>query len=338
MKALLWLMLLCTPALAAEGEPAPAEEAAPAKAAPVIPKQAVTATVDGPAVDEDPCSDFQYGIGSGPAVSALEEGGLGRAHRTCGRSEVALAIDAMLAVDLANFYADIVAAGVLEGSVALGKRGEIFASFEFVRYDLVFSALTADSLGVGHLALGGSGRFLVGKNFTLAATGQVVLPTATPLYHHTRPLGFDVGVSGQFRLHRIVQLHAQASFLSSFGIGVGPTQPRAGASITVGPEVRAHPTVALGLDLHAMFGYAGPLDVFALAPAIRFSDGKRFGFEMAGTIPLAGRERAQVALQFRFSVRLGDIGGYDVEAIRALEKAEMQEKAAARKAKKAGEG
>jgi hypothetical protein len=258
-------------------------------------------------IEGDPCASWGYGLASGPAVTALEEGALGRAQRACGRHEVALNGSMYMSIHAEEFYADIVAMGQLEGSVALGKRGEVFAIFEFLRYDLVFSAIESDHLGIGHTTLGGTGRFLVGKGYTLGVTGKVVLPTATDLYRNTRPLSFDVGVTGQFVLHPVVHLHAHAAFLGGFGIGKGPDAPRAGATMTVGPQFRLHPTVALGVDVHAQFGYWAPVDVFALAPAIRFSDGARFGFELSGIVPIAGRERAQMAMWLRFSVRLGDI-------------------------------
>jgi hypothetical protein len=258
-------------------------------------------------VPGDPCADFAYGLGSGPAVAALEEGALGRAQRACGRHEVALDLSGYLSIHTLDFYADLVAAGSLEGSVAIGDRAEVFAIFEFLRFDAVFSAIASTGLGVGHTTLGGTGRFLVGKGYTLAATGKVVLPTASALYLNTRPLAFDVGLTGQFRLHRAVQLHAYAAFLGGFGIGSGPGNPRAGASIAVGPEFRFHPTVALGIDLHAQFGYWSPVDVVDVAPALRFSDGQRFGFELSATVPVVGREKAQMALWLRFSVRPGEI-------------------------------
>jgi len=257
-------------------------------------------------IEGDPCDDYAYGLVQGPASPALEEGGLGRAQRACGRNEVALSGAMYVSIHTLDFYADIVGSGQIEGSVALGRRGEVFAAFEFLRYDLVFSAVASSSLGIGHTTLGGTGRFLVGNGYTLAATGKVILPTAT-VYKNTRPLSFDAGVTGEFRLHKGIHLHAHAAFLGGFGIGNGPDAPRAGASITVGPQFQIHPTVALGVDLHAQFGYWAPLDVLALAPALRFSDGKRFGFEVSATIPLAGRERAQTAVWLRFSLRPGPI-------------------------------
>jgi len=40
------------------------------------------------------------------------------------------------------------------------------------------------------------------------------------------------------------------------------------------------------------------------ALALRFSDGKRFGMELGGTVPFAGRERALATVDLRFSTRM----------------------------------
>ena len=48
-------------------------------------------------------------------------------------------------------------------------------------------------------------------------------------------------------------------------------------------------------------------DLFAAALAVRVSDAKRFGFELGATIPLAGSERTMVALDLRFTARLGPL-------------------------------
>lgn len=261
----------------------------------------------GEPVEGDPCASHAYGLGTGPAGVSLEEGALGRAQRACGRNEVGLGIGMHLSVHVSDFYADVAMLGQLDGSVALGDRGEVFASFEFLRYDIVFSAIASEHLGIGHTTLGGTGRFLVGKGYTLAATGKVVLPTATALYVNTKPFAFDVGLTGQFALHERIQLHAFATAMVGVGLGGGPANPRAGASVAVGPEFKLHPGIAMGFDLHGQFGYWEPLDYVAVAPTFRFSDAKRFGFEVSATVPFAGRERAQTTLWFRFSVRPGPV-------------------------------
>ena len=93
----------------------------------------------------------------------------------------------------------------------------------------------------------------------------------------------------------------------SVGLGKGPSQPRTGGTLTAGAELRPAGGFAVALDLHAGYGYTAPLDVLAGAVALRASDGKRFGFELAALVPLAGRERAAARVDLRWSVRLGPI-------------------------------
>ena len=74
-----------------------------------------------------------------------------------------------------------------------------------------------------------------------------------------------------------------------------------------GIELMPAPQFAFVADVLGQFGYAAPVDVFAAALALRFSDNKRFGFEVGATIPIAGRERAAVRIDLRASVRFGPI-------------------------------
>ncbi len=255
-----------------------------------------------------PCDQHSYGLPTGPVAAGLLEGELGRAHRACGRSELAVDAGGLLVVDLDNFYGRLAAGLRLEGSWAWGPRGELFGSLEVLRYDSLITPLSSSSLGLGHTTVGAAYRFADSDRVALGLNGKLVLPTAVPLYRNTWPVGIDFGVSGQFEVHRRVQFHAQVGLLHSFGIGKGPTQPRLGASLTAGTELRPAPKFAVAIDLLGRFGYTAPLDVFGAALALRFSDGRRFGFELGGTVPILGRERALARVDLKFSVRLGPIG------------------------------
>ena len=260
-----------------------------------------------PANAEGPCDEHAFGLPTGPVPAGILEGELGRARRVCGRSEAALDVGGLLLVDLPNFYGRVAGGLRLEGSWAFLDRGELFGSFEAFRYDMLITPLSSSSAGIGQTTLGASYRFFDNPTAALGVNGKFVLPTATPLYTGARPLGFDVGLAAQLQAHRRVHFHLQAGLLTSVGLGKGPARPRIGAAVTAGGELRPHDTFAVGVDLYGSFGYTAPVDVFAAALALRFSDAKRFGFEIAATVPIAGRERAAARVDFKASVRFGPI-------------------------------
>ena len=101
-----------------------------------------------------PCDSQGYGLPTGPVAAGLLEGELGRAHRTCGRSELAVDAGGLLVVDLDNFYGRLAAGLRLEGSWAWGPRGELFGSLEVLRYDSLITPLSSSSLGLGHATVG----------------------------------------------------------------------------------------------------------------------------------------------------------------------------------------
>ena len=150
-------------------------------------------------------------------------------------------------------------------------------------------------------------RFVDRERVALGVHGKVVLPTAVPLYENNRPLGVDLGLTGQFLAHQRIQVHADLGLVHSVGLGNGPTQPRIGATITAGAEFRPAWRFTIVTDLHAGFGYTAPLDVLAAALALRASDGKRFGFELGATVPLLGRERAAARIDLAWTVRFGAV-------------------------------
>lgn len=253
------------------------------------------------------CDEVTWGQATGPVALGILEGGLGEGHRACGRTEAGIGAGGMLIVDLANFYGRLSADMRVRGSWMATDRLELFGRFEFFRFDLLITPLTASAMGIGHTNLGANFRILNQDRVALSVHGQVVLPTAVPLYSGVHPLAMDFALAGQFKLHHKVAMHADLGVIHSVGLGAGPAQPRVGATATVGAEFRPVPRFALVTDLHASFGYTAPVDVVSAALALRFSDGKRFGFDFGATIPVAGRERANVRLDFLWTVRLGGI-------------------------------
>lgn len=255
----------------------------------------------------DPCAYFGHGMATGPVVAPVFDGGLGRGYRVCGRSEVGLRAGGLLLVDTPNFYGRVSAGGTLEGSWAPGKFGEVFAGAELVRYDTVIQSLSASALGFGNMYLGGSYRMLLGARSAIGFNGKLVFPTASALYTEARPFGFDFALTGQFAVHPRIQLHGQIGLQAvAMASRAGPGF-RMGAAITGGAEFLIVRRFGIATDLYSVLGYTDVLDVFAGAVAFRFSNLKRFGFEVAGTVPFAGRERAQAVVMLRASVRFGGV-------------------------------
>ena len=258
----------------------------------------------------DPCVGFADGMPTGPVTAGLLDGDLGTGHRVCGRSEVGLDAGGLLLVDMPEFYGHLSAGGTLDGSLAVSKRVELFASLEFLRFENVITPIPATATGLGHTTLGAGWAFLLHEKVALGVNGKFVLPTAVGIYENAWPMGMDIGLAGQFAVSKKVQFHAQAAFLSSAAISKGASDPQVGGAVTLGTELRPGKAFAFVFDLYGNFGYRSPLEALAIAMGFRFSDGKRFGFEVAAIVPFAGRERALVRLDLRASIRLGKFEPY----------------------------
>lgn len=252
----------------------------------------------------DPCAAALDGMAVGPVTAGLLDGDLGRARRACGRSEVGLTGSGFLLADVPNFYGHIVAGATVDMSGALSSRAELFGSLEVLRSDTVMSAITANYLGPGHTTFGGSYRFLVLDGLTLAASTKLVLPTAFGLYRRSWPFGMDLGVTAS-GVAGPLGYHGYLGLLGSAAASKGPTQARLGLAPTAGLSWRAGRAFALAAEISSSFAYTAPVDYVAAGVAFRFSDGRRAGFDLAATVPFAGRERALVTLDFRSTVRLG---------------------------------
>jgi hypothetical protein len=251
------------------------------------------------------CDDFAWGLPAGPVAAGLRDGDLGRGRRLCGRHEVGLGAQAGLVVDRPNFYGHLLADISLDGSVRVGRRVELFAELALLRYQKVISVFSSQYVGLGHLGLGATGRFLVRDKTSLGVTGRLVLPTAFGLYEHAWPLAMEAGIAALFAAHRTVHFHLQAGPIWSFAFSQGASQPRLGAAITAGAELRPVPGFGFTADLVTGFGYEAPVDVLAVALALRWSDARRFGFELGANIPLAGREPELVVIEARWNVAFG---------------------------------
>ena len=255
----------------------------------------------------NPCDLLTDGMNDGAVVASLYDGGLGRAHSPCPRNELGVTGGAYLLADTANFYGHIVAGATLDGRWAVNDRVEVYGSAEAVRYDNVIGALSSDYLGYGHTTVGASGVLWGGDRSVVALNGKLVLPTAFGLYENSWPVGADLGVAWAWAKSERFRAHAQLGGVGSGAITAASAQPRAGAEATGGVEWRFVKPVAVVADVEAGFGYTAPLDHLALGVGFRARLGDRGGLELAGLVPLAGRERALAAAALRGNVRLGKI-------------------------------
>jgi hypothetical protein len=247
----------------------------------------------------DPCRPEARGLLLGPLQVGLREGELGLAHRACATSEVVLQGEGNAVVDLDAFYGQLRGGVRLSGSYALGDATELFGSLELFRYQTVISSVSAEVAGLGHLSLGGMHRFWTQGDLTLAGVGRLVLPTATGLYRHARPLGLDAGVTAEQALGTRWRLYGQLGLLASAAISEVDNQPRLGLSATVGGGWQAFSWLAVLAQLHATSGYTAALDVFAMGLGVR-AGGERLGVELSTLVPVAG-QRSPLSLVLRAS-------------------------------------
>jgi hypothetical protein len=251
---------------------------------------------------EGPCADLR-GVPVGPLYASLLEGELGRAQRACPVSEIAGGGGVLAVVEPEEFYGRLAASAVVRGSWAVSPAVELNVRLEALRYDAVISSLEADAFGLGHVTFGAIGRLYETGPVRLALGGHLVLPTAYALYWNAWPIGLDALGLVEYRAHRLLRVHGGLGPLLQFGVGQGPAQPRAAASLVAGARFQPWRWGALVFDVQTQFGYAAALDVLALAPGLRFG-GKRVGLEVSATLPVAGRERALLAGVLQIGGRL----------------------------------
>lgn len=241
------------------------------------------------------------GLGVGPAAVSLWDGDLGRARRACPLSQVGAGPRGLVLVDNPAFYGQIVASALVDASVALDERTEVWLRLEPVRWQNVISAIPASSLGYGFTSLGALRRVDGAGPSTTALLGQLVLPSAIGLQGHSLPFGLSLAVTTDRPLSERWSLHGQLGGVSTFSLSRGPSQPRLGLVGTYGAMWRAGRGFALVLDAQAAMGQTAPLDHLAVAPAVRLASG-RLGFELAAAVPVAGRERALAVVELHTTV------------------------------------
>lgn len=247
----------------------------------------------------DPCEGLD-GLAEGPVAVGVRPGELGRAHRVCGRSEVALGGSAYLLADAANFYGHLVGTADLDGSWAVSDTTEIFARGELVRYDSVLAPLPDATFGPGWFSLGLAQRLVTGERSAIGLNGKLAVPAH---YAHAFPIGADLGLAAVWAPSDRFRVHGQLSVATELNAGKGPVAPGFGVAPTAGFAWRPGKAFALALDVVGSFGLTATVDHLALAPAFRFGDGRRFGVELGLAAPLLGQERALALADLRVSIR-----------------------------------
>ncbi len=249
-----------------------------------------------------PC-DIDDGMAVGPITASPYDGDLGRGHRACPRNEAALGGGGQAVVDLGNFYGHLQANFAIDASIRVTESTEVFGTLELFRYDQVIGAIPTTASGLGHTVMGVSQRVLTAETLVLAASGKIVLPTATALYVNAWPYSMDLGVAGAWTPHERVRVHGYASLLGTVALSEGPGNPQAGAQIGLGAQIRLAPPVALVADVTSGFGYDAPVDQIALSAAARFVLRSAYGLEVGATVPVAGRERSLATVDLRATWR-----------------------------------
>lgn len=251
-----------------------------------------------------PCAPDGDGMPTGPAQLGLRDGDLGVPRRMCPRTEIALGGTAYAVIEPDAFYGNLRVATPVGGSFAVDDTTELFGALEVVRYQTVISSLEAEQFGLGDTSVGLTHAPWRAERSRAGVTARLVMPTASARDGAVWPFGLDAGVGVAHALGARLVLHAQTGALSTIVAGGSPPPPRAAWATTAGAAWRPWRWLQLVVDAHVELGYAAALDVFALAPALRFAGGAHFGAELGAMLPLAGRERALAAADLRLSLRL----------------------------------
>ncbi len=243
----------------------------------------------------------------GPSSAPLLDGMLGVPRRACFRTEVALAGDAYLIAEPANFYGNIRVGGRLAGSVNIDDLVEIWGTFEALRYQSLISAVSSSYLGTGYLTLGSSARLAADTERRWVLWGRVVLPTTSGLDRNSQPLALELGTTGEWNAHPNLRLHAALSVLGSIGVsGIAPVLPRGGVRAMGGADWIPYEWLSFQLEVQTGFGYRDGLDFVALSGGARLGLGDRIGIDLSVLWPFLGAERALAAAQVGVSGRFDD--------------------------------
>jgi hypothetical protein len=229
----------------------------------------------------------------------LLTGDLGAGRRACPRTEIAIGARASAIIDVPNFYGNLGLEAMVQASIVLGKRGELFATLPFVNWQFAQNAsLKGTRLTFGATSLGGSWLAYDRKGLAVAPYARLLLPT------DGLTMGGELGVAVQGPFSRRFGAHAVFAGDLSGGIAAGPPDVRVGALILLGVEWNPARWFALVLDAQLHFGYRAALDWFAPAAALRFRFWRGLGAELSAVVPVVGADRHDAVLMLRLAWRM----------------------------------
>ncbi len=228
-------------------------------------------------------------IATGPVSVAMRDGALGSGRRACPRSEVGLSGHALLLDDTGNLniYGQIQLQGVVDGSVALSDRVEVFGRLEALRSQQAISLAGASYTGLGHTTVGVSALLVDDVDAHVAWLNRMVLPTAFGLYQNQHPLAVESGLSAQLDVGEALQLYGQLSVIGSMGLGRGPTQMRLGLAPSLGAQLTVKRSFGVALGVASSLLYDQSLDYLSPQMSFRTAIGK-VGIQLDAMIPLVG--------------------------------------------------
>ena len=250
-----------------------------------------------------PCDDLT--LATGPVSVGLRDGDLGSARHACPRTEVCLSGHALLLDDSGNLniYGQIQFQGILDGSLALSDKSEVFVRIEAFRHQEAISLVGASYNGLGHTTLGASTLLLDTDSMHVAVLGRLVLPTAIGLYRNQAPVGLEAALSAQYNLSQTFHVHGYLPVLGSMGVGLGPKQVRVGLAPVVGLETRVGKHFGVVVDVASGFLYDHPFEQLSPQLGLRTAIGP-VGVELDAMLPLLGpTPRPLASAELRVSAR-----------------------------------
>jgi hypothetical protein len=132
---------------------------------------------------------------AGPLRAVLRDGELGEPYRACPASAVDATGRTLLVIDPEDFYGDVRGLVSLGASLSSDAR-ELFVRVEALRYQQVISSVKADTVGLGHVTLGGNAVLTDTDDLVLGLATRLVLPTAS-VYERAWPIALDVGLNAE---------------------------------------------------------------------------------------------------------------------------------------------
>jgi hypothetical protein len=228
-------------------------------------------------------------IATGPVSVALRDGALGSGRRACPRREVGVSGHALLLDDTGNLniYGQIQLQGVVDASVAVSDRVEVFARLEAIRSQQAISLAGASYTGLGHTTLGVSALLVNDVDTHVAWLNRVVLPTAVGLYRNQHPVALESGLSAQLDVGEALQLYGQLSVIGSMGLGGGPTQVRVGLAPSLGAELTVKPSFGVAVGVTSGLLYDHPFEQLSPQVSLRTAIGK-VGIQLDAMVPVTG--------------------------------------------------